>query len=118
MSRRKLLVIGAHSADFVWRAAGTIALLTSQGASATVLALSNGERGESGELWKAPNQTVENVLGIRYAPGQERIYVAGEKEHERQELVRQRGIPVNRNLRRDLQTVRDALGLAGYEAYF
>jgi len=63
---RKLLVIGAHSADFVWRAAGTIALVTSQGGNATVIALSYGERGESGELWKEPNQTVENVKRIRH----------------------------------------------------
>ena len=54
MGKKKLLVIGAHSADFVWRAAGTIALVTSQGGSATVIALSYGERGESGELWKEP----------------------------------------------------------------
>lgn len=64
--RKKLLVVGAHSADFVWRAAGTIALVTSQGGSATVIALSYGERGESGELWKEPNQTVENVKHIRH----------------------------------------------------
>lgn len=63
---KNLLVIGAHSADFVWRAAGTIALVTSQGGSATVIALSYGERGESGELWKEPNQTVENVKRIRH----------------------------------------------------
>ncbi len=63
---KNLVVIGAHSADFVWRAAGTIALVTSQGGSATVLALSYGERGESGELWKEPNQTVENVKRIRH----------------------------------------------------
>jgi len=63
---KKLLVIGAHSADFVWRAAGTIALVTSQGGSAIVIALSYGERGESGELWKEPNQTVENVKRIRH----------------------------------------------------
>ncbi len=62
---RKLLVIGAHSADFVWRAAGTIAVTTSQGGSATVIALSYGERGESGELWKEAGQTVENVKRIR-----------------------------------------------------
>jgi 4-oxalomesaconate hydratase len=66
MGKKKLLVIGAHSADFVWRAAGTIALVTSQGGSATVIALSYGERGESGELWKDPNQTVENVKRIRH----------------------------------------------------
>ena len=63
---KKLLVIGAHSADFVWRAAGTIASITSQGGTATVIALSYGERGESGELWKEPNQTVENVKRIRH----------------------------------------------------
>jgi len=32
--------------------------------------------------------------------------------------VRQRGIPVNRNLRHDLQAVRDELGIAGYETHF
>ena len=46
--------------------AGTIALITSQGGSATVIALSYGERGESGELWKDPDQTVENVKRIRH----------------------------------------------------
>ena len=63
---KTLLVIGAHSADFVWRAAGTIAVITSQGGSATVVALSYGERGESGELWKEPGQTVENVKRVRH----------------------------------------------------
>jgi 4-oxalomesaconate hydratase len=66
MDKKKLLVIGAHSADFVWRSAGTIALVTSQGGSATVIALSYGERGESGELWKEPGQTIENVKRIRH----------------------------------------------------
>ena len=40
-----LLVVGAHSADFVWRSAGSIAVATSQGGEALVLALSYGERG-------------------------------------------------------------------------
>lgn len=66
MPEKRLLVIGAHSADFVWRAAGTIATITSQGGQANVVALSYGERGESGELWKEPNQTVENVKRIRH----------------------------------------------------
>ncbi len=65
MSRR-LLVIGAHSADFVWRAGGAIAVTTSAGGEARVLALSYGERGESGELWKEPGQTVERVKEIRH----------------------------------------------------
>lgn len=65
MSKR-VLVIGAHSADFVWRASGCIAVVTAQGGAASVLALSYGERGESGELWKEPGQTVENVKGVRH----------------------------------------------------
>ena len=63
---KNLLVVGAHSADFLWRAGGTIALVTSQGGSAMVIALSYGERGESGELWKEPDQTVEKVKRIRH----------------------------------------------------
>ena len=66
MSNKKILVIGAHSGDFVWRAAGVIATITSRGGSAAVVALTYGERGESGELWKQPNQTVENVKRVRH----------------------------------------------------
>ena len=33
-------------------------------------------------------------------------------------MIRERGIPVNRNLRRALRTVREELGIAGYETYF
>jgi 4-oxalomesaconate hydratase len=63
---RRLLVIGAHSADFVWRAGGLIAVTTAGGGTARVLALSYGEHGESGELWKEPGQTVERVKEIRH----------------------------------------------------
>ena len=69
MSRR-IQVIGAHSADFVWRAGGAIAVATAAGGVAEVIALSYGERGESGELWKQPDQTVENVKRLRHAEAQ------------------------------------------------
>ena len=52
------------------------------------------------------------------ARGQDRIYVAGEKEHENEAAIRERGIPVNENLRRELQIMRDELEIRGYEAYF
>ena len=65
MSRRAL-VIGAHSADFVWRTGGSVALTTARGGDARVIALSYGERGESGELWKEQGQTVERVKRIRH----------------------------------------------------
>jgi len=60
------MVIGAHSADFVWRAGGAIAVATRAGGRARVLALSYGERGESGELWKQPGQTIDNVKRVRH----------------------------------------------------
>ena len=47
-----VLVISAHAGDFVWRAAGAMALASSRGASVTVLCLSYGERGESARAWR------------------------------------------------------------------
>jgi 4-oxalomesaconate hydratase len=65
VTERRMLVIGAHSADFVWRAGGAIAVTTRNGGTARVIALSYGERGESGELWKQDGQTIENVKRVR-----------------------------------------------------
>jgi 4-oxalomesaconate hydratase len=61
-----MLVVGAHAADFVWRAGGAIAVCTGEGGAAHVIALSYGERGESGELWKEEGQTIEHVKEIRH----------------------------------------------------
>ena len=58
------------------------------------------------------------LQNARKAPGEDRIYVAGEKEHEAEERVRDKGVPVNPNLRQELQTMRDDLEIAGYESYF
>jgi 4-oxalomesaconate hydratase len=63
---RRVQVIGAHSADFVWRAGGAVAMAVEAGGEAEVIALSYGERGESGELWKQEGQTIENVKEIRH----------------------------------------------------
>jgi len=66
-SKTRLLVVSAHAADFVWRAAGAIATVTRSGGVARVVMLSYGERGESGELWKQPGQTEAAVKQIRYS---------------------------------------------------
>lgn len=63
---KRVQVIGAHAADFVWRAGGAVAKAVSLGGQAEVIALSYGERGESGELWKEPDQTIENVKRTRH----------------------------------------------------
>lgn len=61
---------------------------------------------------------LRSLQDSRKLPGHDRIYVAGEKEHESEQSVRRQGIAVNANLRAELQTLRDALQIAGYEAYF
>ncbi|OZI58256.1 PIG-L deacetylase family protein [Bordetella genomosp. 4] len=55
------LVVSAHSADFVWRAGGAIALYAKRGWTMTVVCLSFGERGESAKLWKQPGMTMARV---------------------------------------------------------
>ena len=55
------LVVSAHSADFVWRAGGAIALHQEKGFKVTVVCLSYGERGESAKLWKQQGMTLEKV---------------------------------------------------------
>ena len=58
---KSALVISAHSADFVWRCGGAIALHQQQGYDVTVVCLSYGERGESAKLWKQEGMTLEKV---------------------------------------------------------
>ena len=74
---KRLLVVSAHSADFVWRAAGAIATLVAAGGAAEIVALSYGERGESGELWKEVGQTEERVKEIRHAEAETAATVLG-----------------------------------------
>ncbi len=59
------VVVSAHSADFVWRAGGAIALFANKGYRMKVVCLSFGERGESAKLWRQPNMTLEQVKASR-----------------------------------------------------
>lgn len=65
MSKPTALVVSAHSADFVWRAGGAIALHAAKGFDVTVVCLSYGERGESAKLWRQPGMTLERVKAER-----------------------------------------------------
>lgn len=65
MTEKTALVVSAHSADFVWRAGGAIALHAAQGWKTTVVCLSYGERGESAKLWRQPGMTLERVKSER-----------------------------------------------------
>lgn len=59
------LVISAHSADFVWRCGGAIALHAEKGIDVTIVCLSYGERGESAKLWKNAGATLKGVKTAR-----------------------------------------------------
>ena len=61
---------------------------------------------------------VRTLWAARKEPGQERIYVAGEKEYEKTAEIRERGVPINASLRSTIQTLRDTLGVRGYEEWF
>ncbi|MHA2495287.1 MAG: Ldh family oxidoreductase [Candidatus Hodarchaeales archaeon] len=52
------------------------------------------------------------------APGQDRIYTAGEKEYEMEQKRRQEGIPLNKSIQQDLLTMQKELGLTGYSFPF
>lgn len=65
MAEKTALVVSAHSADFVWRAGGAIALYGKRGYKVLIVCLSFGERGESGKLWKQGNMTLDQVKEAR-----------------------------------------------------
>ena len=60
-AKKTALIVSAHSADFVWRAGGAIALHQQRGFDVTIICLSYGERGESAKLWKNEGCTLEHV---------------------------------------------------------
>jgi 4-oxalomesaconate hydratase len=59
------LVVSAHSADFVWRAGGAMALHAARGYAVTVVCLSFGERGESAKVWREPDADLARVKAVR-----------------------------------------------------
>ncbi|APH72177.1 PIG-L deacetylase family protein [Aquibium oceanicum] len=65
MTAGTALVVSAHSADFVWRAGGAIALHAGEGMDVTVVCLSYGERGESAKLWRQDGMTLDRVKSER-----------------------------------------------------
>src|SRR5262252_5414348 len=71
-----VLVVSAHAGDFVWRAAGAMALASSRGSKVTVLCLSYGERGESAKAWREGKKLAE-IKAIRRAEASEAAVVLG-----------------------------------------
>src|ERR1044071_8221397 len=64
-AKKTALVVSAHSADFVWRAGGAIALYARRGYRVKIVCLSYGERGESAKLWREKGMTLDRVKQAR-----------------------------------------------------
>lgn len=77
MTSRTALVVSAHSADFVWRCGGAIALHAARGFQVTVVCLSYGERGESAKLWRQEGMTLDRVKTSREAEAKKAAAVLG-----------------------------------------
>lgn len=71
------LVVSAHSADFVWRAGGAIALHAEQGYAVHIVCLSFGERGESAKLWRKGEMTEAKVKAARREEAQAAAEILG-----------------------------------------
>ena len=77
--KKTAIIVSAHSADFVWRAGGAIALYADRGWEITVICLSFGERGESAKLWREPGMTMEKVKANRKQEATRAAEVLGAK---------------------------------------
>lgn len=74
---KSALVVSAHSADFVWRAGGAIALHAKLGYAVTIVCLSYGERGESAKLWRQDGATLDGVKAGRKREAENAAEVLG-----------------------------------------
>ena len=74
---KKVLVVSAHAADYVWRAGGTIAKYIKHGAQVHVVVLSFGVRGESNDLWKKEGATYESVKEERFGETRKAAQILG-----------------------------------------
>ena len=62
---------------------------------------------------KKAGEIIRSVRNSKKAPGAERIYSAGEKEHLVR-LARKDGVPINESVQKEIVAVRDELGLTQY----
>ena len=67
------------------------------------------------EFRKNIGDLLRELRASRKTPGQQRIYTAGEKEFLNTKEVMKTGVPINENLRKDMQHVKNLLGITDLE---
>jgi L-2-hydroxycarboxylate dehydrogenase (NAD+) len=70
------------------------------------------------EFRKNTGNILRNLRNSKKAPGEPRIYTAGEKEYEYEKKVRKEGVPAVPNLQKEIKIMQDELGLAQYKFPF
>lgn len=70
---------------------------------------------ELDDFKKTTGDILRDLRNSKKAKGHDRIYTAGEKEYETLLYREDKGVPVNEELLKELLTVRDELGLKGYD---
>ena len=75
--QKTALVVSAHPGDFVWRAAGAIALHVAKGYRVKIVCLAYGERGESQWAWKKPGVSLADVKAQRHAESERAAAMLG-----------------------------------------
>ncbi|MGD0005103.1 MAG: Ldh family oxidoreductase, partial [Anaerolineaceae bacterium] len=63
-------------------------------------------------------EILRELRNSKRAPGQDRIYTAGEKEFEMEDKVREQGVAVNPNLQKEIKLMQQELGLTQYKFPF
>ncbi len=67
---------------------------------------------------KTTGDILRELRAARKAPGQQRIYTAGEKEFENEQFVRKNGVPVPPNLQKEIKIIQQELRLSQYDFPF
>jgi LDH2 family malate/lactate/ureidoglycolate dehydrogenase len=70
------------------------------------------------EFKATTGQILRELRNSQKAPGQPRIYTAGEKEYEMEKVTRVKGIAVNANLQKEIKFLQTELGLSQYQFPF
>lgn len=73
---------------------------------------------ELNEFQKTTGNILRDLRASKKAPGQDRIYTAGEKEYLAWMERKDSGIPVNQELQREILTLQQELGLTQYQFPF
>jgi 4-oxalomesaconate hydratase len=78
---KSMVVIAAHTGDYVWRCAGAIALHAKLGYRVAVICLSYGERGEAAKLYVDPAMTAPKARSLRKIEAEKAAAILGAEIH-------------------------------------